>query len=266
MKSLLVSAAFLLSSIVTLQAAELAATPATVAPGAAITVSWSGIEAATNTDWIGLYAAGADDYQFQSWIYTYAAASGTTTFLAPTTPGSYDLRLFANDGYGRLASSGTVTVATADSETNDPIPGVVLSYGQINITATEHSHNVANLTTEGDQVRVSLNGRSVTFPTSEVSSFSYMSGAGGWDSFTDDTDLNGSLTMLGGHNSVIRAGGVFGVVYLLGNDNYCRIGGSAYVYSYLEGSYDPSNTNRDVVVPSPTVWAYFYDLRGFYFI
>ncbi|HYE08455.1 MAG TPA: hypothetical protein VEL07_23305 [Planctomycetota bacterium] len=256
----------MLSSTVAAHAAELTATPATVAPGAAISVSWSGIEDAANTDWIGLYAAGADDQQFQSWIYTWAAASGTTTFLAPTTPGSYDLRLFANDGYGRLAVSGIVTVATDEPETNDPIPGVVLHYGQINITATEHGHNVVDLSPEGDRVRVSLNGRSVTFAISEVSSFSYMSGAGGWDSFTDDTELNGSLTMLGGHNSVIRAGGVFGVVYLMGNDNYCRIGGSAYVFSYLEGSYDPSNTNRDVVVPSPTVWAYFYDLRGFYFI
>ena len=38
-------------------------------------------------------------------------SSGSCSFTMPNTPGTYEFRLFANDGYTLLAKSGTVTVS-----------------------------------------------------------------------------------------------------------------------------------------------------------
>jgi hypothetical protein len=69
------------------------------------------------TDWIGFYAAGADDRAYQQWTFLNGSqslpASGlmnaSLQFTAPQTPGSYDIRWFANGGYTRLAT-GTIIV------------------------------------------------------------------------------------------------------------------------------------------------------------
>jgi hypothetical protein len=76
------------------------------------------------TDWIALYPAGAADGAYLDWRYlngtTTPPASGVTTatiaFVAPLTPGSYELRLFANNGYARLATSGVVSVTASSAQ------------------------------------------------------------------------------------------------------------------------------------------------------
>lgn len=76
------------------------------------------------TDWIAFYPIGAADSAHLDWRYlnnaTVAPAVGVTdatvTFIAPVTPGNYELRLFASDGYGRLATSGVVTVEPSPAE------------------------------------------------------------------------------------------------------------------------------------------------------
>ena len=86
----------------------LSASPTTVAPGGTITATWSGIAAPTATDWIGLYTPGAANTSFIDWIYVScsqtpgaARASGSCPFVVPSTvaPGTYQLRLLANDGF-----------------------------------------------------------------------------------------------------------------------------------------------------------------------
>jgi hypothetical protein len=99
--------------------AALTVTPTTVAAGGSVTASWSGIASPTARDWIGLYPAGAPDSELRAWMYVScsqtpgtARASGSCSFPIPGTlaAGSYELRLFANDSYTRLATSSALTV------------------------------------------------------------------------------------------------------------------------------------------------------------
>ena len=98
----------------------------TVKAGGTVTASWSGITAPTPKDWIGLYASGAADTKFTNWVYVScstvagtARASGSCSYLLPAalSAGNYELRLFANDGFTRLATSSTLTVSTSSKST-----------------------------------------------------------------------------------------------------------------------------------------------------
>jgi hypothetical protein len=69
-------------------------------------------------DWLGLHAVSALDTVYSDWKYLNGTrtvpASGLTTatvsFTMPTMPGTYNLRLFANGGFSKLATSPTITV------------------------------------------------------------------------------------------------------------------------------------------------------------
>jgi subtilisin family serine protease len=104
--------------------ATLAASPSTAMPGATITASWTGIAAPTTRDWVGIFVPGAPDTAYQlGWRYTTGTASGSVPFTIPATlaPGTYELRLFSNGGYARLAvSSITVGVCMASSLSVSP--------------------------------------------------------------------------------------------------------------------------------------------------
>ncbi|HEY7658246.1 MAG TPA: S8 family serine peptidase [Burkholderiales bacterium] len=92
--------------------ATLAANPTSATPGATITVSWGGIASPTTRDWIGIYQPGAPDTSYYlGWLYISGAASGSVPFTLVTwlAPGTYELRLFSNGGYSRLAVA-TITV------------------------------------------------------------------------------------------------------------------------------------------------------------
>ena len=91
---------------------SLVATPAAAAPGADLTVTWSGIASPTTTDWVGLFASGAPDSDVMAWKYTPGTAGATVTIRIPTGTfdGTYELRLFAQNSYTRLATSGPITV------------------------------------------------------------------------------------------------------------------------------------------------------------
>lgn len=101
------------------------ASPATVPAGGTVTVSWSGVSSPTVTDWIGRYLPRDPDTSYASdWKYTSscsknagatAQSSGSCTFTTPTTAGTYEFRLFANNGYTRLAMSNSVTVTAPDT-------------------------------------------------------------------------------------------------------------------------------------------------------
>jgi Ca2+-binding RTX toxin-like protein len=91
-----------------------------VATGSTVTVTWSNISSPTTTDWIGLFQPGAADTADNGWKYdnscTQAAGansltSGSCSFTMPATAGTYEFRLFANDGYSLVATTAKVTVS-----------------------------------------------------------------------------------------------------------------------------------------------------------
>ena len=90
----------------------LSVSPTSVPAGGTVTATWAGIPSPTPTDWLGLYMPGANDTAYLAWRYTTGAASGAVPFTIPGTiaPGTYELRLFSNNGFTRLASSNSFTV------------------------------------------------------------------------------------------------------------------------------------------------------------
>jgi hypothetical protein len=90
------------------QSPTIAATPTTVAPGGIITVTVTNAPGGFN-DWVGLTEASAPDTAYVAW--NYLSGGTTLQFVAPTTPGTYNARLFAN-GWTKLATSNPITVQT----------------------------------------------------------------------------------------------------------------------------------------------------------
>ncbi len=83
-----------------------------------VTVTFS--KGPTNTSaWIGLYASSSGDGAYLAYQYTGGADSGSLTFAdsgsltftAPEATGVYDLRLFADGGYNKIATSSAFTVS-----------------------------------------------------------------------------------------------------------------------------------------------------------
>ena len=97
-------------------------TPSTVtaSPGDTITVTVSNGPGNT-TDWVGMHAATGPDTAFLDWKYLNetrtappsAFTSATLNFTLPFTPGTYNFRLFASNGFTKVATSATVTVQDA---------------------------------------------------------------------------------------------------------------------------------------------------------
>ena len=99
-----------MSSTVVRGVPTLTVSATSVAPGASVTVTLTdGLGGAF--DWLALAATAAPNTSYLKYLYLGA---GTTTrawtVTAPTTPGTYEFRLFLNNGYTRAATSATVTV------------------------------------------------------------------------------------------------------------------------------------------------------------
>ena len=90
----------------------LSVTPTSVAAGGMVTATWAGIPSPSTTDWIGLYTPGASDTAYLAWRYITGTVSGDVPFTipGPVTSGTYELRLFSNNGFTRLATSNSFTV------------------------------------------------------------------------------------------------------------------------------------------------------------
>src|SRR5262245_15686589 len=98
----------------------LAVSATTVAPGGSVTATLTnGIGGAG--DWLALAAVGAPNNSYLQWTYVGTGVTTRTWAVTmPTTPGTYEFRLFPNNGFTRVATSPTVTV---DSNLN-PAPGI----------------------------------------------------------------------------------------------------------------------------------------------
>ena len=98
---------------------QLTVTPASIARGGTVTVTFNNITNPKSSNWIGIFAQGAADTAYKACFYagscspTYAgaaSASGSCRYTVPTsfTRGVYEFRLF--DGWTRLAVSNAFTV------------------------------------------------------------------------------------------------------------------------------------------------------------
>ena len=82
----------------------------TAAPGASVTVTLSGGLGGAS-DWIALAPTSAPNTTYGAYVYIGSGVTTRTwTVAAPSTPGTYEFRLFLNNGYTRAATSATVTV------------------------------------------------------------------------------------------------------------------------------------------------------------
>jgi hypothetical protein len=87
----------------------LTSSASTVAPGAALSVSWTASEAAAR-DWIGLFKIGADHCDHGWSESTSGLTSGTLTLTAPSELGRYEFRYHLNNSCDEVARSSPVTV------------------------------------------------------------------------------------------------------------------------------------------------------------
>ena len=98
--------------VVSCTGTSLSASATSVVAGGSLTAAWSGVCTPTSRDWIGLYLLGAPNTAYWAWRYTTGTAGGNVPFTIPVTlaAGTYELRLFSNNGYTRLGTSGSFVV------------------------------------------------------------------------------------------------------------------------------------------------------------
>ena len=116
----------------------------TVNPGSTFTVSVAG-GPGNPTDWVSMSATSAPDTTLLYWQYlngqrttlpTTGLTSATLQFVAPTTPGTYNIRLFASNGWTKLATSASINV-------QGPTPTVTVPSTAVN-TGSTFTVTVAN--------------------------------------------------------------------------------------------------------------------------
>jgi hypothetical protein len=91
--------------------ATLSVSATNVAPGAQVTATLTN-GFGGQTDWIALAVVGSANTSYLQWTYVGTGVTTRTwTVNMPSTPGTYEFRLFRNNGYTRAATSPPVTVA-----------------------------------------------------------------------------------------------------------------------------------------------------------
>ena len=103
----------------------LAVTPTSVLTGGTVTAAFSSIANPSSQDWIGLYVAGTADTAWKDYFYAgsctktpgTAKASGSCQFSVPASlsAGTYEMRLFSNGSWTRLAVGNTFTVTASNN-------------------------------------------------------------------------------------------------------------------------------------------------------
>lgn len=90
---------------------QLTVSTTTAAPGTPITVTLTNGRGG-GADWLSFATTSAPNNSFVQFVYVGAGVTTRTwTVTAPSTPGTYEFRLFLNNGYNRAATSPTVTVS-----------------------------------------------------------------------------------------------------------------------------------------------------------
>ncbi len=90
----------------------LAVSATTVAPGAPVTMTLTAGPGGA-LDWLALAATGSANTSYVQWTWVGSGVTTRTwTVNMPSAPGTYEFRLFPNNGYTRAATSPTVTVGS----------------------------------------------------------------------------------------------------------------------------------------------------------
>ena len=76
----------------------------TYSPGEQLTAHFTN-GSTDSAAWIGIFPVAAGDNAYRDYEYTGGATSGTVVLHVPGTPGTYDLRMFQDIGYTRIATS-----------------------------------------------------------------------------------------------------------------------------------------------------------------
>jgi hypothetical protein len=85
------------------------------APGQTVTVTLTNGQG-NSADWFAFAATGSPDSTYVTWTYVGAGVTTRTwTVTMPSTPGTYEFRLYRQASFVRLATSPTVTVAVGGS-------------------------------------------------------------------------------------------------------------------------------------------------------
>ena len=132
-----------------------------VAPGASVTATLTGGTGGT-LDWLALAPTTAPNTSYNSFIFVGAGVTTRTwTVTMPSTPGTYEFRLFLNNGYTRAATSPTITVSAAlgGPPTITSLSPSRISAGTAAFTLTVNGTGF----TTGSQVRWNGVARTTTF-------------------------------------------------------------------------------------------------------
>jgi hypothetical protein len=112
------------------------------------------------------------------------------------------------------------------------IAGVTLQWGNLTITGTHASGNVAKIWIDSTthNVAVSFNGQTEEFAPSKVTSVTYHSGSSGGDTFVNRTSLT-TLVYANGNGNHITGGTGYNFTYFFGNnETYTATGGYSDVF------------------------------------
>ncbi len=110
----------------------LVASPATVASGGTVTVTFANVANRTPTDWIGEFNKTSGDSNFIEWLYdsnctntvsSVSRHSGSCIFTMPTAGGTYNFRLFSGNSGSRLKTSNDVVVTPSATPPAPTPPG-----------------------------------------------------------------------------------------------------------------------------------------------
>lgn len=129
----------------------LSASTTSAIAGQTVTATWAGIASPTGTDWIGLHKAGSANTDYLDWIYVSClkapgspAAFGSCGFVLPTSlsSGTYQFRLFANNGFTRIATSNDFTVTNSGGSGEFSVsPAVISAGGTVAVTWSGNSNS-----------------------------------------------------------------------------------------------------------------------------
>ncbi len=130
----------------------------TVQPGGQIQFTVAG-GPANRMDWVTLSRVSAADNGYLDWTYLNGSktapavgqSGATLQFTAPSTPGTYNVRFFANNSLAnKLAMSATITVSTQPAQPT-------LTIGDISVTEGNGGTSVATFTVTLSPVDASQN-------------------------------------------------------------------------------------------------------------
>lgn len=122
----------------------LAASPSTLNPGGALTVSWTAPAGRPTNDWIGLFAVGSSNNSAVWWQYTNGATSGSFTPQAPSTLGQYEFRYLLQNGYTDATRSNIVTVDLSGNYALTASPSTASPGGALTVSWTAPSGRPTN--------------------------------------------------------------------------------------------------------------------------